>query len=174
MPVPRGGRRHARGAYTKKDRVLSIVATEMMGTPEASKVLAITQRQLQAWRADPEMEPYIRATRERVLEDATTAAALAWGQTVTRLVAMPDSISDRDMLNIATNATETMQLLSGGATSRAETIALTESFDEAETRKIVDAARKYLLRHGPGARPRLVTDGRVEAPAQTGADASAG
>lgn len=166
---PRRGSRRRQG-FSHKDKLVAVVASEINGIPETAKALRVTQQSLRKWRDDAELEPYVREAQRQIMGDVTAASQKAWELTLLRLQNEPDDISTRDLLAIASESTNKMQLLSGGATSRQETRDVTDHFDEAQTQEIVNAARRYLERHGPGARSAMAEVGRLEIPAKTVSD----
>lgn len=162
------GRR--RTGFSHKDKLVSVVASEINGVPETAKALRVSQVTLRKWRDEEELRPYVQAARVQIMGDVSAVAEKAWAETLVRLMNAPEDISTRDLLAIASESTMKMQLLGGGATQRTETRDVTEHFDEAQTQEIVNAARRYLERHGPGGRSAVAPNGRLEIPATTEPD----
>lgn len=161
----RQGNRRAKG-FTHKDKLVAVVASEINGIGETAKVLRVSKNTLKSWRDEATLFPYVQATRNQIMGDVSTVAQKAWEELLMRLQNDADSFSSRDLVVVAAEATSKMQLLSGGATSRTETKDVTDHFDEEQTQEIVNAARRYLERNGPGARSAVAEVGRLEIPAK--------
>jgi hypothetical protein len=157
-------------SFGHKDKLVAVVASEVNGIPETARALRISQKALQSWRDEAVLLPYVEATRNQIMGDAATVAEKAWAELLMRLQNEAEKFSTRDLVVVAAEATNKMQLLSGGATSRTETKDVTDHFDEAQTQEIVNAARRYLERNGPGARSALAQGPRLEIPATTEPD----
>ena len=167
----RGGNRRHRG-FTHKDKLISVVASEINGVSETAKALRISKATLENWRDDAKLQPYVMAARNQIIGDVTTVASTAWQELLLRLQNDADAFTIKDLVAVASESTNKMQLLSGGPTSRQETFAVTDHFDEAQTQEIVNAARRYLERNGPGARSALAEVRRLEVPPAKEPDAT--
>lgn len=148
---------------TQKDKVLVAVASEHYGVTKTATLFGLKPSQVTYWREHPTMQPYLEATREKVLEEITPLTQAAWAFIGDRLT-RPSEISNRDLLSMADSLTTKMLLLSGQATSRTEHRDVTDVFDDAEMQEFVNRARDYLRRNGPRAGTTLVAHGPVEAP----------
>jgi hypothetical protein len=157
------GLRRPQVKYAHKDQLLAVVASEVIGVSETHREMNIPVKTIERWRLDPKLIPYLEVTRERILEDVQAAAGLAWAQTLQRLASPKVKMTNRDLLAIATEATDKMQLLSGGATSRTETRELTDGFDEDEVQRMAELARQYLRRNRSSAGPPMVEVRALEA-----------
>lgn len=160
---PRRGSRRRQG-FTHKDKLISVVASEINGVPETAKALRVTEKALRRWRDDEELRPYVETTRRQIMGDVTTAAQKAWAETLVRLTNEPEAIPTRELLAIAAESTTKMQLLGGGATSRTETFGIVEHFNDAEAQELVNRARRYLAGNGPRARSALAVGPGLEVP----------
>jgi transposase-like protein len=166
IPVddPRRGSRQRKGPTTK-DRLVAVVASEMYGVSEVARAIGTTNTKLRRWRSEEELLPYLLAARSQIIGQVTEVSEKAWAETLKRVISAPGDIPTRDLLAIASEATNKMQLMSGQATSRSETRDVTDGIDDAEMQVIVDAARRHLERHGPSYRARMVEGSAVEVPA---------
>lgn len=166
-PVTDDGRRiHRRGRYSHKDKLIAVVATETLGIPETARALRVTHQTLKQWRDDEELRPYVEGARRQIMGDVTTVAAKVWREALVRITNEPDAIPMRELIALASESTNKMQLLGGGATSRTESFTITEHFTEPETQELVNLARQYLAGHGPRARSALAVGPGLEVPAK--------
>jgi hypothetical protein len=148
-----------------KDKLVTVVGSELYGVGNTSKMTKVPEHVIRRWRNEEELAPYVNAVRLEIIGKATDAADKAWDGLITRLDADIDAIPTKELLAIAAEATNKMQLLTGGATSRSETRDVTEGVSDAEMQVIVHAARRHLERHGPSARALLVEGTALEVPA---------
>jgi len=167
--IRRSSRRRPPG-HTKKDKLVTVIAAEVDGIRAAAKLANVTRETVRRWRTDEELLPYVMGARRQIMGDVTESAQRAWALTLARLRDTPDDIPTRELLAIASESTNKMQLLGGGATQRTEHKDVTEYFDDEQTQFIVNAARAYLARHGPSARAGLVAGPTVEVPPKTVTD----
>jgi hypothetical protein len=165
----RNGNRRPKG-FSHKDKLVAVVASEVNGVTETARALRVTKATLQSWRDEAVLLPYVEATRNQIMGDAATVAEKAWAELLMRLQNEAEKFSTRDLVVVAAEATNKMQLLSGGATSRTETQNITDHFSEEDTQEVVNAARRYLERNGPGARSALAQGPGLALPATTEPD----
>lgn len=162
----RGGRRRNRSQYSHKDKLVAVVAAESYGIAETAKALKVNQATLRTWVNDDELRPYVEVTRRQIMGDVTTVAAKVWQEALIRVTNEPEAIPMRDLIALASESTNKMQLLGGGATSRTESFNIVEHFNEDERQELVNRARQYLAGHGPRARSALAVGPGLEIPAK--------
>jgi hypothetical protein len=167
-PRRQGHRRTKR--FGHKDKLVAVVASEVNGVSETAKALRVTKRQLDDWRDDAVLQPYVQAARNQIMGDASTVASKAWQELLLRLSNEPEEFGVRDLVAVAAEATSKMQLLSGGATSRTETRDVSLDVSPEEMEVIVYAARRHLERYGPGGRSALAEGAGLEIPAKAVTD----
>lgn len=129
--------------YTRKQRATAVATADALNSTEAAaERLGIPGRTIRRWQADPEMAEYVQKTRDELADDIRAAAALAWSSLVARI--RSGDIETRDLIIAAGVAIDKAQLLSGGATARTETRALTEGLDDHEKRALRDAIDEWI------------------------------
>lgn len=127
MPQPR--RR-----YTKKDKLATVLAAELVGVTAAAEQAGIPHQTVSYWMERPEFGEYRRKAREDMAEEVEVVAHLAWQRVAEALRA--NTLEPRDALFAADKATTMWQLVNGQATSRTETKTLTEGFPDEEWDKL--------------------------------------
>src|SRR3990172_6142220 len=75
---PRRGGTKRSTRYSHKDKLISVIASEINGVPETAKALRITRKTLESWRDEAKLQPYVQTTRNQIMGDVTTVASKAW------------------------------------------------------------------------------------------------
>jgi hypothetical protein len=123
----------------RRTKMAAVVLAEIVGVTEAEKQTGIPKQSIQYWLDRPEFRPYRTRAREDLIAEITTVVHLAWTKIGEGL--MNGEFEPRERIAAAEKATQFMQLLSGGATERVET--LTSGMDDherAQLRTILKAA----------------------------------
>ena len=128
-----------RRKYTRKQKLATIMAAEMVGVTEAAKVAGIPHANVSYWLHDPKYDEFRRKAREDLVEEVRVAAHLLWK----RVVETADQMEPRDALFGAEKASTILQLLSGQATARTESREL-PSFEDHETTALAELAAEVL------------------------------
>jgi len=136
-----------RRRYTKKERILAVVAADMTTPDKAAEATGIPVRNIYRWAEDPEMAEYITKTRDALSEDIKVVAALAWSTLIERI--RKGDIDTRDLIVAAGVAVDKSQLLSGGATSRMEARDITGTLSDQDLADALHEAQR--LATGVGA-----------------------
>jgi transposase-like protein len=131
-------RQHRR--YTKREKLAAVMATEMAGVVVASEQTGIPATTIEYWLHKPEFAAFRTRTREELADEVKVAAHLAWKRVAETLPTM----EPRDAIFAAEKASTILQLLSGEATARTETRALTDSLDDHERAALADAIDGWL------------------------------
>jgi len=131
-----------KGHVPTSTKIMGVVAAEMTSIDAAAKAIDVSARSLRVWRSMPEFQQYVDFTREQMVGELTAVAVMAWSRLMVRL--LEDRIESRDLVILAGVATDKMQLLSGGATSRLEKRSIPDILNDHETSQIIAAARRHL------------------------------
>ena len=125
---------------TRREKAAAVVLADSLNSSDlAGKQLGVAGRSIRRWRDDPELAAIVRKTREETAEDISAAMVLSWTRLIERLER--DEIETRDLIILAGVATDKAQLLSGAATSRTESVSVTDGMDDHERqalRKVLD------------------------------------
>lgn len=123
----------------KREKLAAVLVAEMVGVTQAERETGIPKTTIQYWLDRPEFVQFRIRVREDLAAEITTVAHLAWTRVAEGLLA--GAFEPRDVLTAAEKSTALMQLLSGQATERIET--LTSGMDDherAQLRDILQAA----------------------------------
>ncbi len=121
-----GGTKRRR--YTRKQQATAIIAAELSTVAAAAKDQGIPESTLHYWLEEPRFAELRAKTREEAGAGYSVVAVLA----MRRLVELVPTMEPRDLITLMGVATDKSQLLSGMATSRAETKDITDSFNDHE------------------------------------------
>ena len=109
----------------------------MVGVVAASEQSGIPESTIRYWRDKPEFAEIRARTREDLADEVKAVAHLAWQ----RIAETMSTMEPRDAIFAADKATTLMQLLSGAATSRVESVSVTDGLDDHEKaalRRVID------------------------------------
>ena len=123
--------------YTKRQKTTVVIAAEMSSVAAASEASGIPESNIRRWRDDPVLVELGAKTREEVADGFRMLTGLA----IDRLAVLVPTMEPRDLIILAGVGVDKGQLLSGEATSRTETKALTDGMDDHERealRKVID------------------------------------
>jgi hypothetical protein len=134
-------------SYTKRDRIVAVVAADMTSTEAAATAAGIPRSTLRYWMEDPELAVYRQNAREAISEEATVVARLAWQHLADAI--RSGTMEPRDLILAAGMATDKMQLLSGQATARVETKELVNVLDDHERATLRDLIEGALAEPAP-------------------------
>ena len=127
---------------TTNTKIMAVVAAELTSTEAAAAAIGVSAASLRQWKNSGQFDEYIAFTREQMVGELTAVAVMAWSRLMVRL--LEDRIESRDLVILAGVATDKMQLLSGGATSRLEKRSIPDILNDHETSQIIAAARRHL------------------------------
>ncbi len=124
-----------RRRYTQRKKVETVSAALASSVLAVSQETGIPSQTIDYWMHQPEFGKLRERTREDLADEfrVITHAALQ------RIVALVPTMDARDLTVLASMAADKSQLLSGHATSRTETRALTEGWDDHERGALKDA-----------------------------------
>ena len=126
-----------RRRYSKADKASTALAAEMTSITAASEATGIPRTTITGWMDEPEIVELRRKTREERAEAATTMSLLVLSHIRNRLA----EFEPRDLTILYGVLTEKGQLLGGSATSRTESVSVTDGMDDHERqalRKVLD------------------------------------
>lgn len=122
-----------RRRYTKHQKLSAVIAADMLGVVAASEQTGIPHQTVSYWLDQPEFGEYRRKAREDLVEEIGIVAHLAWQRVAEAL--RSGSLEPRDALFAADKATTLLQLVSGQATDRVETM-VAESMTDHEREQL--------------------------------------
>ena len=125
--------------YTREQKATAIIAAEAVNTRAAAQAQGVPESTLRYWLESPKFAELRAQTRADMAAGMTTLAHLAAARIVERL----PEFEPRDLVILLGVAIDKAQLLSGQATERTETVALTDGMDDherAQLRAILDDA----------------------------------
>lgn len=131
-----------RRRYTRKQKLATVMAAELVGVTEAAKQAGIPHQTVTYWMERPEFGEYRRKAREDLAEEVGIVAHLAWQRVAEALRA--DRLEPRDALFAADKATTLYQLVTGQATTRSEHRDITDTMDDTERAKLAAAIDEWL------------------------------
>ena len=112
----------------RRQKLAAVLAADMVGLTSASQQTGIPATTIHYWRKKPEFAEFRANTLAEMADDVKVVAFLAWK----RVAESMPTMEPRDAIFAAEKATTLLQLLSGQATARTETIALTDGMDDHE------------------------------------------
>lgn len=148
-----------RRRYDARTKAKAVGIAVVEGVTEAERQTDIPKVTIWQWMQKPEYEHLRTNAREVVVEAFWIGIQVGVDEVVKGLRGEAPLNHKADALR---TLTEKYALLNGEATARTESRDLTDIFDDHETRAIVDAAREYVGRTGPGEGDRLAADSSVE------------
>jgi hypothetical protein len=119
-----------RRRYTKKEKAAAVVEAERTSLTAASESSGIPITTLKYWFDHPEFAEVRSKTREDLAEGSIVMAVIAQGELIRRI--RSGDISDQALVAAYGVGIDKAQLLSGAATSRTESRAITDSLDDHE------------------------------------------
>ena len=113
---------------TKAQKLSAVLAADMVGQQATAEQTGIPLSTIHSWMDKPEFAEFRTKARETMAQEVTLVARLAWRKVAEGLQA--GTFEPRDAIFAAEKATAAMQLLTGGATARVETV--TEGMNDHE------------------------------------------
>lgn len=132
----------ARRRYTKRQKLSAVLAADMVGVVAAQDQSGIPESTIRYWMDRPEFAEYRAKARQDLADEVGVVAHLAWQRVAEAL--RSGTMEPRDALFAADKATGLYQLVTGQATERTETVALTDGFDDHEKADLADAIDRIL------------------------------
>lgn len=123
-----------RKGRTRAAKVMAVLAADMTSATAVAEATGIPRSTLRHWLDDPEMVVYRQKARAEMADAAQVVAWMAWEALAQNI--REGKVDPRDLITAAGVAVDKMQLLSGKATERIET--LTESLDDHERQALRD------------------------------------
>jgi len=105
---------------SKRVKMAAVVLAEMVGVTEAEKQTGIPKESIHYWLHREEFAPYRTRAKEDLVAEVTTVTHLAWAKVAEGLQA--GEFDPRDILVAAEKSAALLQLLTGQATERIETV----------------------------------------------------
>lgn len=130
-----------RRRYATRTKVTTVMAAEMTSIPAAAEAAGIPETTVRYWMDSPEFVTLRAKTREDLADESKALAHKALGEIQRRL----GEFEPRDLTVLYGVLTDKAQLLTGHATARNETRALTDGLDDHERealRKVLDDVLK--------------------------------
>ena len=106
--------------HTKAQKLSAVLAADMVGQQATAEQTGIPLSTIHSWMDNPEFAEFRTKARESMAEEVTLVARLAWRKVAEGLQA--GTFEPRDAIFAAEKATAAMQLLTGQATQRVETV----------------------------------------------------
>lgn len=129
-----------RRRYTRAEKVAVIAAAAATSNLAASEASGVPESTIRRWLDDPEMARLRDNAREAMADEALVVARLAWNALAGAI--RTGQLDGRDLVMAAGMATDKAQLLTGGATARAETRDITGTLSDADLIAAVRAAEQ--------------------------------
>jgi hypothetical protein len=104
----------------RRTKLGAVVLAEIVGVTQAGEQTGIPKQTIQYWLERPEFGPYRTRAREDLAKEITAVVHLAWTRVAEGLER--GEFEPRDILTAAEKSTALMQLVTGQATERVETI----------------------------------------------------
>ena len=123
-----------RRRYSKADKATVVIAAEMSTVAAAAQASGIPETTIRYWVDLPEFVELRAKTREESAAGFTVLMHLAQA----RLAKLVPMMEPRDLTILLGVSAEKAQLLGGGPTSRTETRALSDDFDDDEKQRLRD------------------------------------
>jgi len=126
-----------RKRYTRRQKVTAVIAAEMTTQAAAAEQAGIPRKTLAYWFDDPEFAVYRQKVREELGPEGIALAHNVLSEIRRRL----PEFEPRDLSTLYGILIDKAQLVTGQATSRSETRAITDGMNDHETaalRKIID------------------------------------
>lgn len=126
--------------YTKRQKITAVIAAEMSSAAAAAEETGIPRRTIGYWMEDPEIASLRQKTREDLAEEAKVLQQIAAAEIRKRI----GEFEGRDLVLLYGVVTDKAQLLSGQATTRAETRELSSRLTDHEKDALADAIDAFL------------------------------
>jgi transposase-like protein len=117
-----------RRRYTKREKATAVAAAVASSTLAAAEQSGVPESTLRYWMNDPEFAEIREKARAELAPLAATAAFYAWVEAIRLL--REHKLDPHDVIFLAGLSVDKSQLLSGAATMRTETRALSDSLDD--------------------------------------------
>lgn len=131
-----------RRRYSRKTKAAAIIAATVSTAAAAAEATGIPRTTIDYWLDQPEFVELRKKTREEMAAGSMVLAHLAADELGKKIRA--GEVEPRDLATIYGIAIDKGQLLTGAATSRTETRALTEALDDHEKAQLRDAIDSWL------------------------------
>jgi len=131
-----------RRRYTKRQKASAVTKAMATSTLAASESLGIPERTIGYWLEHPEFAELRAKTREQLAEGSMVLANLAQAELQRKVQA--GEVEPKDLAVIYGIAIDKAQLLSGAATSRTETKALSDGLSDHEKQQLRDGLDRLL------------------------------
>ena len=124
----------ARRRYTKAEKATVVIAAEMSTAAAASQASGVPESTVRYWLDNPKFAELRVKTREEAAAGFSVLMHMAQEQ----LQKLIPTMEPRDLTILLGVSAEKAQLLGGGPTSRTETRALSDDFDDDEKQRLRD------------------------------------
>jgi hypothetical protein len=133
-----------RRRYTKREKASAVTAAMATSTLAAAETTGIPRKTIAYWLEHPQFATLRQKTREDLAQEMSTLAHLF----AMKLSERVDELEPRDLVVALGIVTDKAQLLSGAATGRIETKAITDGLGDEDKRKLRDAIDRWHERLG--------------------------
>jgi transposase-like protein len=123
-----------RRRYTKAEKATVVIAAEMSTAAAAADATGVPESTIRYWLDNPKFAELRVKTRE----EAAAGFSVLMHMAQKRLQELIPDMEPRDLTILLGVSAEKAQLLGGGPTSRTETRALTDDFDDDEKKRLRD------------------------------------
>lgn len=124
----------ARRRYTKAEKATVVIAAELSTAAAASQATGVPESTVRYWLDNPKYAELRVKTRE----EAAAGFSVLMYMAQERLRELIPTMEPRDLTILLGVSAEKSQLLGGGPTSRTETRALSDDFDDDEKQRLRD------------------------------------
>lgn len=129
-----------RRRYTRRQKAAAVVTAELSSTLAAAEATGVPESTIRYWLDDPRFAKLREKTREQAADGFDVLIHMAQD----RLTELLPTMEARDVITLMGVATDKAQLVSGHATARTETKALTDGLDDHEKDALTDAIDDWL------------------------------
>jgi hypothetical protein len=143
-----------RRRYTKREKASAVATALASSAQAAAEQTGVPRTTINYWLLDPEFVELRQKTREEMAEGSLVLANLAQAALVAKIQSF--QVEPKDLAVIYGIAIDKAQLLSGAATTRTETRALSDGLDDHEKqtlRDVIDGALAESAEAGAGSDP---------------------
>lgn len=126
-----------RRRYTKRQKVTAVIAAEMTTVSAAAESLGANESTVRYWMDSPDFAVYREKTRADLAEGSLALA----NETLALIRRKLEQFEPRDLTILWGVLTDKAQLLAGHATSRTESVTVTDGLDDHEKaalRRVLD------------------------------------
>jgi hypothetical protein len=117
-----------------KVRAEAVALALVKGVPDAAKQVGVSQRNIRRWKLDPELSDLVLSAHEELLNTMKAAIWVGMEQIDKGLQSPDEPLKDK--ASTVFGLIDRHQLLSGAATSRTETVSLTDGLDPHAKRQL--------------------------------------